>query len=169
MYYSAFYPRKLFNLCTVLDCEWVPFLMAHRFTDLRPPPGTRAKCMLLRCSTLEAFLLKYAWVTISSLRLCTDLQTPKTYLVRLCTESVYWPPDSPRDQGLAHFSWLKYAWVTFSRFVRLCTEPSMSTPKTYLVRLCTEPSMSTPKHILCGCVLNRCTDLRTPPGIGPLF
>ena len=34
--------------------------MTHRFTDLRThPPGTRAKWMLLRGSTLETFLLKY--------------------------------------------------------------------------------------------------------------
>jgi hypothetical protein len=45
-------------LCTVLDSEWVPFLIAYRCTDLRTPPGTTAKYMLLRCSTLEAFLLK---------------------------------------------------------------------------------------------------------------
>ena len=145
---------------------------------------------------------------------CTDLQTPKTYLARLCTENrctdlrnqgnfrkvcavVYWTvhvynqtylvglctePSMPTPkhilcgcilnrpclhpniscavvywigvltsglpQGLARFSWLKYAWVTFSRLVRLCTEPSMSTPKHNLVRLCTE---------------NRCTDFRTTP------
>jgi hypothetical protein len=175
--------------------------MTHRCTNLRNRGNFRKVCAVVywtvhvctqiylvrlctenRCTDLRTtsrdqrlarfFWLKYAWVTFSRfVRLCTEpsMSTPKTYLVRLCTEPSMSTPKhilcgcvltrctdlrtTSRDQRLARFFWLKYAWVTFSRFVRLCTEPSMSTPK----------------HILCGCVLNRCTDLRTPPGTGPLF
>ena len=71
----------------------------------------------------------------------------QTHIVRLCTESVYWPPDT-QNTSCPVVYWIGVltsgTGVTFTRFVRLCTEPSMSTTK----------------HILSGCALNRCTDLR---------